>query len=39
MEYSKAKKGINPSTENDPENALGEFQINARMQDNVWWLI
>lgn len=39
IEYSKAKKAINPAYQNDQQKALGEYQENAQMHDNVWWLI
>jgi hypothetical protein len=39
MKYSKAKRAINPAHESDQEKASGEYQENARMHDNVWWLI
>lgn len=39
IEYSKAKRDIKPAYESDQEKASGEIQENARMHDNVWWLI
>jgi hypothetical protein len=39
IEYSKAKRSINPAYESEQEKGLGEVQENARMHDNVWWLI
>ena len=39
IEFSKAKRAINPVHKSDQEKASGEFQENARMHDTVWWLI
>jgi len=39
IEYSKAKKEINPAHESDQVKISSGILDNVRMHDNVWWLI